>query len=245
MRLTVVGCAGSHPGPDAACSAYLVEHDGFRLLLDLGNGSLGPLQRYADPRAIDTLYLSHLHGDHWLDLIPLAHVRSHHPDGAAPVLPVVAPVAERGRIAGAFGRSASDLGGVFSFSDPANGAIGPFDVAVLRTKHSVETHAIRLTAQGKSLVYTADTGPFDELSHFAQGADVLLAEAGFPDGAPNPPAIHLTGREAGELARAAGAGLLVVTHVAPWDDDQRALEEASIASAGIATLARPGAVYDV
>jgi ribonuclease BN (tRNA processing enzyme) len=245
MRLTVVGCSGSHPGPDSACSAYLVEHDGFRLLLDLGNGALGPLQRYLDPRDLDAVYISHLHGDHWLDLVPLAHVRRHHPDGAAPVLPVVAPVSERERIAGAFGRSASDLGDVFAFIDPADGSLGPFDVRVIRTAHPVETHAIRLTAQGKSLVYTADTGPFAELAAFAQGTDLLLAEAGFADGPDLQPEIHLTGTDAGQLARDAGAGELVVTHVAPWHDRAAALAAASSVYAGTATLAIPGAVYNL
>jgi ribonuclease BN (tRNA processing enzyme) len=245
MRLTVVGCSGSHPGPDSACSAYLVEQDGFQLLLDLGNGALGPLQKYLDPRDLDAVYISHLHGDHWLDLVPLAHVRRHHPDGAAPVLPVVAPVADRGRIAGAFGRSASGLGDVFQFADPADGAIGPFDVRVIRTAHPVETHAIRLTAQGRSLVYTADTGPFAELAAFAQGTDLLLAEAGFADGPVRQPGMHLTGADAGQLARDAGAAELVVTHVAPWHDRATALAAASSAYAGTATLALPGAVYNI
>jgi ribonuclease BN (tRNA processing enzyme) len=244
MRLTVIGCSGSYPGPDAACSAYLVEHDEFRLLLDLGNGSLGALHKHLDPRQIDALYLSHLHGDHWLDLVPLAYVRKHHPDGAAPVLPVVAPVAERGRIAGAFGRPASELDDVFAFADPGDGAIGPFDVRVLRTAHPVETHAIRLTAQGKSLVYTADTGPFETLVSFARGADLLLAEAGFAEGS-HQPGIHLTGTDAGELARSADVGQLVVTHVAPWNDRELALEAASNAFGGASTLARPGAIYDL
>jgi ribonuclease BN (tRNA processing enzyme) len=245
MRLTVVGCSGSHPGPDSACSAYLVEHDGFRLLLDLGNGALGPLQNYLDPRDVDALFLSHLHGDHWLDLVPLAHVRRHHPDGAAWLLPVIAPVAERGRIAGAFGGSASDLVDVFAFTDPADGGIGPFDVRVLRTAHPVETHAIRLTAQGKSLVYTADTGPFDALAGFAGGADLLLAEAGFREGPRRQPALHLTGTDAGELARDANVGQLVITHIAPWNDRAAALAAASKAFGGAATLAAPGAVYDL
>jgi ribonuclease BN (tRNA processing enzyme) len=245
MRLTVVGCSGSHPGPDSACSAYLVEHDGFRLLLDLGNGALGPLHNYLDPRDVDALYLSHLHGDHWLDLVPLAHVRRHHPDGAAPVLPVIAPVAERGRIAGAFGGSASDLVDIFAFADPANGVIGPFDIRVLRTAHPVETHAIRLTIQGKSLVYTADTGPFDALASFARGADLLLAEAGFREGSRHQPGLHLTGTDAGELARDANVRQLVVTHIAPWNDRAEALAAASRVFAGPTTLAAPGAVYDL
>jgi ribonuclease BN (tRNA processing enzyme) len=245
MRLTVVGCSGSHPGPKSACSAYLVEHDGFRLLLDLGNGALGPLHNFVDPRDLDALYLSHLHGDHWLDLVPLAHVRRHHPAGAAPRLPVVAPVAERHRIAGAFGSAASDLDDVFSFSDPVATAIGPFDMQVIRTAHPVETHAIRLTAQGKSLVYTADTGPFDELATFARGADLLLAEAGFAEGHAHGPMIHLTGTDAGELARDADVGHLVVTHVTPWHDPDRAFEAAAAVFEGVTTLATPAAEYAV
>src|SRR4029453_8568818 len=61
MRLTVLGCAGSFPGPDAACSAYLVEADGFRLMLDFGTGSLSALQRYASLKAVDAILLTPLH----------------------------------------------------------------------------------------------------------------------------------------------------------------------------------------
>jgi ribonuclease BN (tRNA processing enzyme) len=245
MRLTVVGCSGSHPGPESACSCYLVEHNGFRLVLDLGNGSLGPLQRFIDPSEIDALYLSHLHGDHWLDLVPLAHVRRHQPDAVVRVLPVMAPVAERGRIAGAFGHPASELDDVFEFADPAEGMIGPFEVTLIRTVHPVETHAIRLTAGGKSLVYTADTGPFPELAGFAQGADLLLAEAGFSDDYEHPPDMHLTGADAGRLAADADVRQLVITHVAPWDDRRAALATASGIFGGTMALAHPGAVYDL
>ena len=70
MKLTVVGCSGSGPGPKSPASCYLVEHDGFRLLLDLGNGAFGPLQSYVDPAAIDAVFLSHLHADHCLDIAP-------------------------------------------------------------------------------------------------------------------------------------------------------------------------------
>jgi ribonuclease BN (tRNA processing enzyme) len=245
MRLTVVGCSGSHPGPDSACSCYLVEHEGFRLVLDLGNGSLGPMQRFIDPSEIDALYLSHLHGDHWLDLVPLAHVRRHQPDAEVRVLPVMAPVAERGRIAGAFGRPASELDDVFAFTDPADGMIGPFEVTLIRTRHPVETHAIRLTAEGKSLVYTADTGPFAALAGFARGAELLLAEAGAAEDSEHRPAMHLTGTDAGRLAADADVGHLVVTHVAPWDDPLAALAAASALFVGPTTLARPGAVYDL
>lgn len=244
MRLTVVGCSGSHPGPNSACSCYLVEHAGFRLVLDLGNGSLGPLQKYLDPSLIDAVYLSHLHGDHWLDLVPLAHVRRHQPDAVRRVLPVMAPVAERGRIAGAFGRSATELADVFAFADPSDGVLGPFEIRLIRTAHPVETHAIRLTAQGKTLVYTADTGPFDALTDFARGADLLLAEAGASQGS-HQLGMHLTGADAGQLARDCDAGQLVVTHIAPWDDPAAARRAAASAFPGTTTLAVPGAAYDL
>lgn len=246
MRLTVVGCSGSHPGPNSACSAYLVEHAGFRLLLDLGNGALGPLQRHVDPRDVDAVFLTHLHGDHWLDLVPLSHTRRHHPDGRVPPpLPVTAPTAERGRIAGVFGRPERELADFFSFDAPRDTTIGPFAVTVLRTKHPVETYAIRLVVAATSLVYTADTGPFPELAAFAEGADLLLAEAGFVDGVDNPPDVHLTAVQAGELARDAHVARLIVTHVAPWHDALRQHEQARTTFGGPTDLATPGATFDV
>jgi ribonuclease BN (tRNA processing enzyme) len=245
VRLTVIGCSGSFPGPGVACSSYLLTHAGFSLLLDLGNGALGELQRYLDPRDVDALFLSHLHADHWLDVMPLAHVRRHHPDGRTPpAMPVVVPRGERSRIAGAAGRPATELSDVFELRDPGETELGPFHIEVLRTRHPVEAYAARVSASGKTLVYTADTGPFAELAAFARGADVLLAEAGFA-GEDNPPDLHLTAPQAGELGGDAGAGLLVVTHVAPWHDAGRQLALASAAFDGPTVLARPGLALEI
>lgn len=244
MRLTVIGCSGSHPGPESACSSYLVEQDGFRLLIDLGNGALGELQKHVDPRDVDVLFLTHLHGDHWLDMVPLAHVRRHHPDGRVPApLPVFAPASDRDRVFGAFGRSRLD--DVFDFRAPGDGAVGPLAVRVLRTSHPVETYAVRVEARRRALVYTADTGWFPELISFAQGADLLVAEAGFADDAVNPSGVHLTATQAGELAKAANVGRLIVTHVAPWHDADLQRRRAAAAFGGPTELARPGATFDV
>jgi ribonuclease BN (tRNA processing enzyme) len=222
----------------------LVEQEGFHLLLDLGNGALGPLQRHLDPRDVDAVLLSHLHADHWLDLVPLAHVRRHHPDGRVPPpLPVFTPDAERNRIAGAFGRPESELRDVFEFQAVRDAAVGPFGVTTLRVRHPVETYAVKVAAAGKTLVYTGDTGPFAELTRFAAGADLLLAEAGFVDGVENPPGVHLTATQAGDLARDADVGRLVVTHVAPWHDAQRQHDAARVAFGGPTDLARPGSTF--
>ena len=91
MKLTVLGSAGTFPGPDSPCSAYLVEHEGFRLLLDFGPGSLGPLQRHLGLLDLDAVYLSHLHADHCLELVTYSYARRYHPDGNPPSLPVYGP----------------------------------------------------------------------------------------------------------------------------------------------------------
>ena len=246
MRLTIVGCSGSHPGPDAACSSYLLEQQGFRLLVDLGSGALGELANHVDPRDVDAVLLTHLHGDHWLDLVPFSHVRRHHPDGRVPPpVPVVVPRAQRQRISGAFGLPESALADVFELQDPRDTAIGPFDVTLLRTRHPVETYAIRAVAGGRTFVYTSDTAPFPELAAFAGKADLLLAEASFVDGVANPPGVHLTAKQAGELARDANVGRLVVTHVPPWYDARAQFAQARVAFGGLTDLARPGAAFDV
>lgn len=94
MRLTVVGCSGSYPGPDSPASCYLLEAEApdetggtrtWRLLLDLGSGALGALQRYVDPLTVDAVLLSHLHADHCLDLSGYYVLRKYHPIGRAHV----------------------------------------------------------------------------------------------------------------------------------------------------------------
>ena len=98
MRLTVVGCAGSFPGPDSPASCYLLEADGFRLVIDFGNGSLGALQRYAALSGIDAVCLSHLHIDHCVDLYSYSVARAYHPDGQLPAIPVYGPAGTAERI---------------------------------------------------------------------------------------------------------------------------------------------------
>src|SRR3982750_5000679 len=101
MRLTVLGCAGSFPGPEPACSPFLVEAQGFRLLIYFGSGSLSALQRYSDMNGIDAIILTHLHCDHMLDACTYIVVRRYAPGGPRPPVPVYAPPAAAERIAAA------------------------------------------------------------------------------------------------------------------------------------------------
>jgi ribonuclease BN (tRNA processing enzyme) len=247
VRLTVIGCSGSAPGPASPASCYLIEQDGFRLLLDLGNGSFGTLQSVLDPAAVDAVFLSHLHADHCLDVAPFVVWHRYSGRSRRPLVPLYAPVGAERRLALAYDCDGDGLTDVFDFVPVGPGAleIGPFHVGLARTAHPVECYAIRLTAGGRSLVYTGDTGPSSGVVELARGADLLLAEAAHPDGdAAQPPGLHLTGRQAGEHATAAGVGRLLLTHVPAWVDAAAQLAHARTAFPA-AELVAPGAGYDV
>ena len=248
MRLTAIGCSGSFPGPDSACSAYLVEHEGFRLLLDFGSGAIGPLQRHLDLLAVDAVLLSHLHGDHCLDLCPYVIFRRYHPGGRPPRVPVLGPRGTHGRLAAAYDPTSTDgLTDVFAFGalEPGERELGPFTLQVDRVNHRVEAFAMRLTAGGRVLTYSGDTGVSDALVRLALGSDVLLCEATFEDGPDLPPDLHLTGREAGEHAAKAEVGRLLVTHIPPWGDADRIVAAAGQAFGGSTEQVAAGAGYDI
>ncbi|HVX47081.1 MAG TPA: MBL fold metallo-hydrolase [Mycobacteriales bacterium] len=245
MRLRIVGCSGSIPGPQGPASCYLVEHEDSRLLLDLGNGAFGPLQRYTDPLAIDAVILSHLHADHCLDMSPYTVYRRVRK--AAEPVPVLAPPHAAHRLAVAHDLSAAPLTDVFSFTDLSERSweIGPFTIAAARVNHPLETYAIRVEAGGRAITYSADTGRSDALVRLAQGSDLLLCEATFTSDVDAPPNLHLTGAEAAEHARRAGVDRLVLTHLLPWTDSRAVLGEACESFRGLTEVAAPGATYDV
>ena len=246
MKLTVVGCSGSGPGPTSAASCYLVEHEGFRLLLDLGNGAFGALQALADPDAVDAVFLSHLHADHCLDIAPFVVWRRYSGRPTHGLIPLYAPVGAERRLAMAYDIDGDGLTDVFDFVPVGSGAfeVGPFAAQIVRTVHPIECYAIRLTVDGRSMVYTGDTGPSEDVIALARGADVLLAEAAHPPGPGLPPGLHLTGREAGEHAAAAGAKRLLLTHVPPWVDAIGQLVSAS-AVFPETELVRQGSTYEI
>jgi ribonuclease BN (tRNA processing enzyme) len=248
MRLTVLGCAGSFPGPESACSAYLVEEDGFRLLIDFGSGSLSALQRYAGLRAVDAILLTHLHCDHMLDACTYVVVRRYDPSGPLPALPVYAPAGAPDRIAAAYSQEEGPVDDVYTFYglQPGTFPIGPFSVTVDRVNHPVETYGVRLESQGRVLTYSSDTAPCEALVRLAMGADLFLCEASYIDGVDNPPDLHLTGREAAEVATKAGVGQLLLTHlVAAWGSEADTWDAASAAFSGPIEIVRPGSRYEI
>lgn len=227
MRVTVVGCSGSVPGPDSPCSCYLVEQDGFRLLLDLGSGSAGPLQTYVAPADVDAVVVSHAHDDHWSDLVHLGYLRTL-PSTYRPLTvigPSDAPQVLR-RHPDAFD---------FSVAAPGPRTLGPFTVRLAKVDHG-ECWATRVDDR---LCYTADTAPCDALDELAAGCRVLLAEASGSD-VDGPLRGHLTAGDAGRLAARSGARLLVLTHLRPWHDRAALLAEAAAVAGCPVVLATPG-----
>lgn len=248
MKLTVLGCAGTFPGPDSPCSSYLVEHEGFRLVLDLGPGAVGQLQRHLGLLDVDAVYLSHLHADHCLDLVGYSYARRYHPLGNPPPLPVYGPTGTAARICGGFDAPPPDrLADVYDFHEVPLGTrqIGPFTVTSARMNHPVECHGLRVEAGGRSLVYSGDTGQSEDLVTLASGCDLLLCEASWVHDAANPPGVHLSGRQAGEHAQRAEAGRLLLTHLVAWSDPEVVLAEARGAYPGPVELARCGQAYEV
>jgi ribonuclease BN (tRNA processing enzyme) len=244
MQLTVIGCAGSFPGPDSPASCYLLEAEGFRLVMDLGNGALGALQRHADLFGIDAVCLSHLHTDHCIDMGSYWVARQYVPGGPCPPIPVYAPRGAAERVAGITGEGLEPVRARFGFHDlePGMTDIGPFRVTADRMKHPVETFGFRVEHAGWRLAYSADTGECAALVRLAEGADLLLCEASFLDGPANPPDLHLTARQAAEHAARAGVGQLVLTHLVPWYDRDQTLAEAADVFGGPLSLATSGQV---
>lgn len=255
MKLTVIGCSGSYPGPDSPASCYLLEaeHDDaqgrrtWRILLDLGSGALGSLHNYADPLSIDAVLLTHLHADHCLDLAGYYVLRKYHPHGHQPRIPVWGPPDTANRMARAY--DLDEVPGMHEEFDfkiwdgPLR--IGPFAIDPILVDHPIDAFGLRITADGATLGYSGDTGPCPGLDEVAAEADLLLAEASFRTGDDNPKSLHLTGTDCGDVAARVGARRLVLTHIPPWFDKADALAEAKAVYDGPLELARAGATYEL
>lgn len=254
MHLTVLGRCGGYPSPGGACAGYLVDWGRARLLVDVGYGAVSRLLQHLDAHALNGLVLSHLHPDHVAEIpaLQLALEYAHYPpstwDGRIPTL---APSGAREHLA-RFGPGGEGQRIIRSFDLRAieAGVDLKFCGAVLQfapTKHVVETYAVRITHGGRTMVYTADTAACEAVAALARGADVLLAEATFPDrlGESAAAFAHLTGTTAGRLAHDAGARRLLLTHFFPGTDPGEQVQAAAAAFAGPVEAVVEHGVYEV
>ncbi len=264
MRITVLGSSPSWQNVDGACSGYLVEEANTRLLIDCGNGVFAKLRKVVDYVDVDAVVISHLHADHFLDLIPFSYALTYAPrqqpvpvgrwpgteSPARPVLyaPVGASETLR-RVVGAWGNenlveNAFDLH-EYEVSDAIG--VGPLRLSFAEMPHFARTHAIDVasTDEGGRFTYSADCAPNEELVAFARGSDLLMIEATLPSPERTGERGHLTPAEAGDHGRMAGAKRLVITHISDELDEQGAREQAQEAFGGPVEVASEGAAYIV
>ncbi|WP_125609954.1 MBL fold metallo-hydrolase [Specibacter cremeus] len=265
MKLTIIGCTGSFPGPGSPASCYLLTaHDGdrtWRILLDLGSGALGVLQRYTDIKDLDGIFISHLHPDHCMDLCGMHVAIRWDPEGwGRDRMLVWGPAATADRMATAYGLPLDPgMHADFDFRswvprEPVT--IGPFRITPFPVRHPIEeSYALRVEAvepladggaRTSVLAYSGDTDSCDELIESALGADMFLCEAAFQEGRDDAiEGVHLTGKRAGEAARAAAVDRLLLTHVPVWTDINTVVSEAKAAYDGGIAVAVSGVTYGV
>jgi ribonuclease BN (tRNA processing enzyme) len=264
MRLTVLGKSPSWQDADGACSGYLIEDGDTAIVVDCGNGAFAKLRRFRDYTAVDAVVVSHLHADHFLDLVPYSYALTYAPRRQPvpiqrwpgtdqPHKPrLICPPGSRDvfrRIAGAWGNddlieSAFRLEEYDAASRPEIGTLG---LEFRRVPHFTETFAVCVESSngGGRIAYGADSSPNDTVVEFAQGCDLLIIEATLPRPERTGQRGHLTPREAGEHARAAGVKSVLLTHFSDELDELWARREAEEGFGGPVHIAAEGAVYDV
>jgi ribonuclease BN (tRNA processing enzyme) len=255
VKVTVLGCAGSFAGPDSPASCYLVQADDgdrtWSILLDLGNGALGPLQRHLDPAELDAVFISHLHPDHCVDVCGLYVTRRYRPGGRVPGrLPVHAPTGAEQRFAlmyhGLEHHGMTQEFAVHELADTQVTRVGPLAVTAYRVVHPVEAYGFRVEADGAVLAYTGDTDACPALGPLLAGADLALVDCAFVDGRDDPPGIHLSGSRAARAAvDAGGVQRLVLTHLPAWNDPDVCRAQAASVWSGPLELAAAGHTYEL
>jgi ribonuclease BN (tRNA processing enzyme) len=260
VRITVLGKSPSWQDAGGACSGYLIEQGDDKLLLDCGNGVFSKLRQLVDYLDVGAVVISHLHADHFLDLVPYAYALTYAPR-QQPV-PVAGwpgtekPVRPKLYAPLGAGETFRQIVRCWGPDDLIEHAFelheyegldqidaGPFKLRFCEVPHYTETFAVDVRSNGSRLTYSADCSPNDALVTFAHGTDMLLIEATLPRPERTGKRGHLTPSEAGDHGRRAGAHRLVITHFSDELDADWAAAQACEAYGGPVELAAEGAVY--
>jgi len=252
VQITVLGKSPSWQDAGGACSGYLVQERDYALLLDCGNGVFSKLRAVRDYVDLDGVLISHLHADHFLDLVPFSYALIHGPRGATdrvrPELHVPLGGGELfRRVVGCWG-DAELIERAFELHEYDAGdqlALGPLRIRFQEVPHFTRTFAVELGDGDGRMTYSADCGPNEGLVEFASGTDLLLIEATLPFADGDGERGHMTAREAGEHGRRAAARRVVLTHISDELNADRAVSEAREGYGDEVELAREGAVYTI
>jgi len=254
MQLTILGCWGPYPRAGGACSGYLLREGGANVLLEAGSGTLSRLMGYIDFRALDAVIVTHLHHDHYLDLFPLRHAvaGARRAGGRAGLLKLYIPSHPSGDFSLLESyKEAFEVTAIESLpgENMAGGLvarrleIGGLAVRFVPTKHSLPGYSVSFEGPGK-LVFSSDTARTEGLVSLAAGADLFLCEAsGMDSDAGYMEKIHLTARQAGEVACAAGVKRLLITHFWPEYDPAELGIQAAAGFGGQVTAVQEGETY--
>jgi ribonuclease BN (tRNA processing enzyme) len=259
MKLKVIGCTGSFAGPQSPASCYLVSSTDsagrtWRVLLDMGSGSLGEIQKHIELTSIDAVFVSHLHPDHCVDLAGLYIAARWDPRGwSTGPIDVWCPKGTDSYLARTHSMPPeATLGDQFTFHEWADEEIvevGPLSVQPFRVVHPIEDpFALRVTEHGERgdvvLTYSGDSDACEGLTRAAEGSDLFLCEAAYMEGRDDGlRGIHLTGARAGQTAQEAGTRRLLLTHLPIWNDKATVLAEARDHFDGPADVVAPLAEY--
>jgi len=246
MWVTVLGGCGAWPEAGRACSGFVVEHDGFHLVVDLGYATVPRLLERMPAAEVDAVFISHGHPDHCADLNPLLRARVLGGAAAGP-LPVYAPAGALDAVLALEPRPM--LEGSFERHDFRPGEelrIGPFAAPTWLLPHWVPNAGVRLTVDGRSVAYTGDSGPSPDVVEMARDADLLIAEATYPDEVPEDSRRYLSSaQQAGRQAAAAEVRQLLLTHLWPGTDRGAAVAAACAGYGGPVAAATPGLIIDL
>ena len=218
MELLVVGSGAAYPNrPGTASSCYVVLHDGAAICLDIGQGAFAGLAGRLEPADLEGIVVSHLHPDHFVDLVALRHYLRYEFDSPRRVR-VIAPAGLAGRLDGVTGESGF-AAGTLEIEDRAVGhvRVGPFDIESVPVTHNGASFATRVTVAsargGPGLVYSGDCGRASDLVPLIRLGDMLLIEVAFGPGPVPVPDLHLDGSAVGRLAAETGASQVLLTHL--------------------------------
>lgn len=245
LDLTIVGSSSSIPRPGRACSAYLVQSAQLSVVLDLGSGAFANLRRYVRAEDVHAVVISHMHPDHFLDLIPMRYALRYGPrtNSRKPIV-FLPPGGEDllHRMVAAFaGEAGDDFLDVYDLStyDPKGGTgLGDISFRFAQTTHYIPAYAVRCSAGGTSVTYSADTAPDEGVAALARNTNAFLCEATLLPNEREPGCRgHLSAREAGEIAHAAAAQRLILTHYGAEHDADEMEREARIAYGGAVVVA--------
>ncbi len=252
MKVTVLGTGAAYPGPGETCSGFLIQQGNTNLLVDCGNGVLSNLQKFLSLPEITDIYISHMHGDHFFDLIPFRYglfygfennshskPRLHLPPGGVKVLEqVVNYFAETDTFF-------QDVFETYEYETEKGIKLTDVEMIPIEVKHYVASYGVSIIGDLK-VAYSSDSGECDGLYEIAEEADLFVCNIGnsLKNGRGNSWG-HLNPEQAGILAEKTGVKWMLVSHIRQGNEKEQYIKRAAVRYKGALELARDCTSYEV